>query len=248
MCAYAASFVERCGALTARDGVVFTTLCDQMRRAAELAARVTAAEVFLMHVPATWKGGGPRRYYRDELERLGRYLVRRGGRTTRRARLPEAPAVRRAQRGGNQSPGNGVPLALLGGHAAGVHGAVVELLQGCGGRIAYDGTEWAPAPLDSERFAEDPLEELTRAYFDTLPHPFRRPDAPFVDETARRAASHAVRGIVVLRQAWCDLWHGAALSLRERLSVPVLDLELPGEARLQGRDATRLAAFVEMLQ
>jgi len=57
---------------------VFTTTCDQMRRAAEWAALEAPAPVFLMNVPATHGAPAAARLYRDELHRLGRFLARRG--------------------------------------------------------------------------------------------------------------------------------------------------------------------------
>jgi benzoyl-CoA reductase/2-hydroxyglutaryl-CoA dehydratase subunit BcrC/BadD/HgdB len=60
------------------DAAVFATTCDQMRRIAGLAA-AGAAPVFLMNVPATWQTPAAARLYRDELRRLGRWLVEQGG-------------------------------------------------------------------------------------------------------------------------------------------------------------------------
>ena len=60
------------------DGVVVTTVCDQMRRLAESIARAGGPDVFLMNVPATWRTPAAARLYADELRRLGRRLVQRG--------------------------------------------------------------------------------------------------------------------------------------------------------------------------
>ena len=76
VCPYAHAFL---GALQddPAQAVVFTTVCDQMRRAAECAPPGKAA--FLMHVPATWQTAAAQRLYADELKRLGGFLVRLGG-------------------------------------------------------------------------------------------------------------------------------------------------------------------------
>ena len=58
--------------------LVLTTTCDQMRRAADIVGR-DAPPVFLFNVPATWQTAVSRQLYCDELERLGRFLVRAGG-------------------------------------------------------------------------------------------------------------------------------------------------------------------------
>jgi benzoyl-CoA reductase/2-hydroxyglutaryl-CoA dehydratase subunit BcrC/BadD/HgdB len=60
---------------------VLTTVCDQMRRAADLAARLSDGPVFLMTVPSTWQTAASRLYYLDEVKRLGRFLQRLGGRS-----------------------------------------------------------------------------------------------------------------------------------------------------------------------
>jgi len=78
-CPYARAFASEVCSDAAADAVVVTTLCDQMRRAAELIARDCALPVFLMHVPSSWQTAAAQRYYIDELRRLGRFLVRLGG-------------------------------------------------------------------------------------------------------------------------------------------------------------------------
>ena len=50
-----------------------------MRRISEL-ADAPGPPRFLLNVPATWQQPAPRRYYRDELLRLGAFLERLGGR------------------------------------------------------------------------------------------------------------------------------------------------------------------------
>ena len=79
MCPYAASFVNEVMSIGAADAVVMTTVCDQMRRVAELVDRDCRAPIFLMHVPATWETAAAHRFYVSELERLGRFLERLGG-------------------------------------------------------------------------------------------------------------------------------------------------------------------------
>jgi len=79
MCPYARALTGEVLAL--RDGqvAVFATTCDQMRRAAGWAALEAPAPVFLFNVPATHGTPAAARLYRDELHRLGRFLVRLGG-------------------------------------------------------------------------------------------------------------------------------------------------------------------------
>jgi benzoyl-CoA reductase/2-hydroxyglutaryl-CoA dehydratase subunit BcrC/BadD/HgdB len=82
VCPYARSFVNAVAAADCRsDAVVFTTVCDQMRRAAEVFSTVSGRPVFLMNVPSTWQTPAAMGLYVDELRRLGRFLVRLGGTT-----------------------------------------------------------------------------------------------------------------------------------------------------------------------
>jgi benzoyl-CoA reductase/2-hydroxyglutaryl-CoA dehydratase subunit BcrC/BadD/HgdB len=79
MCPYARALAGEAAALRDGHAAVFTTTCDQMRRAAEWAAREASSPVFLFNVPATYGAPAAARLYRDELHRLGRFLARLGG-------------------------------------------------------------------------------------------------------------------------------------------------------------------------
>jgi benzoyl-CoA reductase/2-hydroxyglutaryl-CoA dehydratase subunit BcrC/BadD/HgdB len=61
--------------------VIVTTACDQMRRAFDIIDRQTNCTTFLMNIPSTWEGSGALGLYLDELRRLGRFLVRQGGKS-----------------------------------------------------------------------------------------------------------------------------------------------------------------------
>jgi benzoyl-CoA reductase/2-hydroxyglutaryl-CoA dehydratase subunit BcrC/BadD/HgdB len=87
MCPYARAFVGEVA--SGARAAVFTTTCDQMRRAAEWAGRLGGPPVFLMNVPATWQTAVSARLYRDELRRLGGFLVRLGGAAPSREHLAE---------------------------------------------------------------------------------------------------------------------------------------------------------------
>lgn len=88
-CAYARSFAERARAW---DGgpIVFSTACDQMRRAADDLCQSCERPVFLLNVPATWQTDAARRLYRTEVERLGAWLARQGGQAHSAAGLTAA--------------------------------------------------------------------------------------------------------------------------------------------------------------
>ncbi|MCK5558266.1 MAG: 2-hydroxyacyl-CoA dehydratase, partial [Candidatus Hydrogenedentes bacterium] len=89
VCPYAAAFVDAVRPERGADAVVFTTACDQMRRASELADRVQHGRVFLMNVPSTWQTVAAQELYMSELQRLGRFLVQLGGSVPSAEKLSE---------------------------------------------------------------------------------------------------------------------------------------------------------------
>lgn len=146
--------------------------------------------------------------------------------------------------------GEKILLALVGGPLLKNDDALLDAIEHCGGRIVLDATESGertlPAPLDESRRQADPLAELARMYFQSIPDIFRRPnDELFVwlaSETTRRGA----RGIVVRRHLWCDLWHAELPRLSEECGLPLLEWEHGGDGSAAGF-ATRIEAFLEML-
>lgn len=79
LCPYARAFMNSLAVAPRPDAAVFTTVCDQMRRGAEVFAGLSDMPVFLMNVPATWETPSSLDLYADELKRLGRFLVALGG-------------------------------------------------------------------------------------------------------------------------------------------------------------------------
>ena len=79
LCPYARAFMNSPAGPPRPDAVVFTTACDQMRRAAEVFADQSGLPTFLMNVPSTWETASSLDLYTDELRRLGRFLVNLGG-------------------------------------------------------------------------------------------------------------------------------------------------------------------------
>lgn len=88
-CPYAHAYLEMSRSQP-HSPFIFTTTCDQMRRHAELADVSGSQRIFLMHVPTTWQTPAAVRLYRDELERLGRFLCHLGGASPSPEALREA--------------------------------------------------------------------------------------------------------------------------------------------------------------
>lgn len=152
-----------------------------------------------------------------------------------------------------QGPGGGVPLLLLGGPLLAEDDSFLELVEGAGGRIVVDGSETGertlPAPLDRRRLAEDPLDELARIYFDAIPDAFRRPNTRLYEWLGREVSARSVRGIILRRYPFCDLWHAELHRLRTWSDVPVLDLDVEtGDEGEASRTLARIEAFLEMLR
>ncbi len=150
---------------------VFTTACDQMRRAADATPAAAHASVFLFNLPATWQTAAARRLYHAEVERLGKFLQRLGGhaptnselaavmqaheekRTLLRRHLAHAPAPQAAAamaRFFNGEPipeavpasaNHGVPLALVGGPLSAPQWGMFDLIASAGGCVALNATE-----------------------------------------------------------------------------------------------------------
>jgi benzoyl-CoA reductase/2-hydroxyglutaryl-CoA dehydratase subunit BcrC/BadD/HgdB len=174
VCPYAGALLDAalCVPPLGRDvaALVLTTACDQMRYVAAMLEVRGRGPMFLLNLPSTWQTPAVRQLYRDELGRLGRFLVRLGGRRPSdadlsrimldfdRARRREENREGEGERGkggdsrvgvgGRVSPSaplprspSPIPLAVVGGPLLGADGAFFELVARAGGRVVLDGTE-----------------------------------------------------------------------------------------------------------
>jgi benzoyl-CoA reductase/2-hydroxyglutaryl-CoA dehydratase subunit BcrC/BadD/HgdB len=147
----------------------------------------------------------------------------------------------------------GIPLAVVGGPLPAEDYGLFDLVERAGGRVVLDGTDGGertlPAPFDHRRVAQDPLEELTDAYFLRMPDVFRRPNDGLYDWLGRHLAARNVRGILFRRYVWCDLWHGELHRLKAWSPVPVLEIDVGHDDQsAAGRTLARIEAFLEMLR
>jgi len=297
ICPYAGVVIDEVLSDLQASAVVLTTTCDQMRYSAAMLESQGDVPIFLMNVPSTWQTDAAGKLYRDELERLGRFLVRFGGRTPTKEKLAEVlfayddarSSVRAARprlsamqfvkaiagvRGSatekegeshlSERPSGsctqmspdpfsslGVPLAILGGPLLEKDHAIFDLVEKGGGRLVLDAAEGGertlPARLDRERVQADPLGELTRAYFNTIPDVFRRPNDELYQWLGQKLVSRRVRGILLHRYVWCDIWHAELARLKEWSPVPVLEIDECDDDASLSRTAGRIEAFLEML-
>ncbi len=89
LCPYADAFTCEAIADSTLGAIIFTTVCDQMRRIPETLPPETTATVFVLNVPTTWETASVHKLYRNEIERLGRFLCALGGATPSDDRLSE---------------------------------------------------------------------------------------------------------------------------------------------------------------
>lgn len=147
--------------------------------------------------------------------------------------------------------GGGVPLAIVGGPLIEKDYAIFDLVEQAGGRLVLDATEGGertlPAVFDRGRMEEDTLGELARAYFGAIPDVFRRPNDGLYEWLREELASRQVRGILLHRYVWCDIWHAELARLKEWSPVPVLEIDECDDDASLGRTAGRIEAFLEML-
>ncbi len=150
-------------------------------------------------------------------------------------------------------PAAGCPLALLGGPLTLEDYAIFDLIEQAGGRVVLDATEAGertmPAALDRRRTREDPPGALVDAYFGSIVDVYQRPNTPLYEWLQLEIGTRGVRGILLRRYLWCDLWHAELFRLKERSRVPVLELDVAGgDGSSRSRTLNRLEAFLEMLR
>jgi benzoyl-CoA reductase/2-hydroxyglutaryl-CoA dehydratase subunit BcrC/BadD/HgdB len=148
---------------------------------------------------------------------------------------------------------NGVPLAIVGGPLMRQDFALFDIIEQSGGRIVLDATETGErgmcGPFDRRRLHDDPLLELTDAYFGGIHDASRRPNSELYKWLQRELASRKVQGIIFHRYLWCDIWHAELRCLKDWSNLPVLDIDTAGDNETdEYRTANRIRAFLEMLQ
>ncbi|MGE5293200.1 MAG: 2-hydroxyacyl-CoA dehydratase [Solirubrobacterales bacterium] len=254
LCPYARAFVNDAAAENNAAGIVVTTLCDQMRRAYDLLARGTTTPAFLLNVPKTWLTVAAQRMYLDELKRLGRFLVRLGGRTPSHEDLTKAMIEHVAWAVPTDSPTHleGVPIAVVGGPLMQRDRILFDLIEESGGHVVLDATETGSRGrhrlFDRRRVVEDPLTELADAYFG-IPDASRRPNSELYAWLKEELAQAGARGIVFHHYVWCDAWRAELARVKEWAGLPVLGLDSDGHDETNvARLRTRIRAFLEMLQ
>jgi benzoyl-CoA reductase/2-hydroxyglutaryl-CoA dehydratase subunit BcrC/BadD/HgdB len=255
VCPYMRAFVNEACAGADTLGIILASTCDQMRRAKDHVETWSAIPVFLMNIPSTWQMPVALDIYLSELERLGSFLVQLGGKPPSRkalcAVMTEYDKRRASARSRREKTGpktTGIPLALVGGPLTVQDLRLLDVIEQSGGIIVLDATENGerilPLPFDRLRMQADPVGELARTYFESIPDVFQRPNSRLYEWLGKEIRRAGARSVILLRQVWCDKWHAEVARLREALDVPLLDLDLDGE-EMQTRHRMRIQAFLE---
>ncbi len=273
VCPYARAFANDLAACKDIGGVVVTTMCDQMRRVFDLLVRRIDVPAFLLNVPSTWETVAAQRLYLDELRRLGRFLVRLGGRTpddqglarvmldsvgwvlnprVKDVSVEETRGLRTHPTRSDHHDPDGVPLAVVGGPLMQRDRILFDIVAECGGQIVLDATETGQrgrcGPFNRRRLAEDPLMELAQAYF-RIPDASRRPNSELYQWLKEELTRAGARGILFHHYVWCDKWHAEFTRLKEWAKLPMLRLDSEGEGEMNSaRVRNRIHAFVETLR
>ena len=248
LCAWAAAFVESLAQQTDPDpAAVFTTACDQMRRAYELYRRRCDRPAFLLNVPKT-AGPTALAMLGDEYQRLARFLAALDGGRNGQDNLSDCFQAPQIQNPASAENG----LAVVGGP---LFDADLERLRQAieqiGLPLVFDGTEltWQNyrTPCDHTNLNAAPIETLAHRYLST-PAVWKRPAAPFFDWLDARLKTHRAVGVIVIQHPFCDYWRAGMYDIKSRLNVPVVTLESGQGARFSAAALSRLEAFLEQFE
>lgn len=271
VCAFAGA-MARLHQAQPHAGIVFTTACDQMRRAADATASSGGKHAFLFSLPATWQTSAARKLYHAEVARLGKYLESLGGHTPgeeelmREIRRSEAQrAHRRRILEAGSSSDRGVPVALVGGPLLPSQWSLFDAVEAAGGRVVLNATEpgersgllnQAEALRETVYAAAGaPLPALEMLIAEMLAVHFRsdRDESRVVLGGLVQEATRRVEAVVVSRIPGAShcAWEGAYLRehLAADLGVPAVEIEVPPvcDALLPAL-RTRLQAVLEIAQ
>lgn len=224
---------------------VFTTSCDQMRRAYDLYGSQSNRPAFLLNVPSG-QTAACLAYYRQELERLTRFLCSVTGAKLDTGLIEPAsttPAAADRQEGR-------INIAITGGPVCkSIYDQLQGLLSQSQAQLALDlcenviAAQWTRTDNASP---DETLTHLAQAYF-ALPAIWKRPNHSFHHELAGQAAVCEIDGIILFRHVFCDLWHSAAYDIKKSLPQAVLEIDLDGQANLSESAVSRIQAFLEVL-
>ena len=251
MCSFTQSWLEVLLNKAGKENfaAVFCTSCDQMRRAYDLYGQHSNQHAFLLNVPST-NTQHSLDYYRQELERLQQFLCSFSGKPFDKSQLKTmmSESGEKKLSSNNKRP---LKIAITGKAApASIQNALNEILDASNAgilldvnndKLAHHFLEFSRIPMQ-----KDPLTELANSYF-RLPAIWKRPNDIFYQRLTDEIRKNDIDGIILLRYIFCDLWHSTGYELKKRLAIPILEIDLDGNAELSASAVSRVQAFSEML-
>ncbi|OHB57417.1 MAG: hypothetical protein A2Y07_04330 [Planctomycetes bacterium GWF2_50_10] len=253
MCAHARLFLNHCCRLDPA-AVIFSSTCDQMRRAFDLFSFYSKVPSFLFNVPATWQNLTAQKLYRLELLRLGRFMQSIGGIEPSISALAGAFGTDNQVILGSRTCDTSSKLvAVIGEHRLAQSSDLFNLIEQLGGRVVLDalGTSGctSPAKIEMRSFYKDPLEEITSAYFGTIPSIFRRPNIMFYSWLRNAFVQNRPHGLLIQNFTWCDIWKAEIDVIKKQINIPVLEITIADTNEyLQPSIINRIEAFMETLK
>jgi benzoyl-CoA reductase/2-hydroxyglutaryl-CoA dehydratase subunit BcrC/BadD/HgdB len=248
MCSFTSAWLDGLQRKTAeseRFAAVFSSSCDQMRRAFDVFVMTPEQHGFLLNVPST---NSERAFdlYLNELRRLQGYLCKLSGQAMDWKRVNERPFQ---EPQAAESNGATIKIAVTGGPiAASVMEYVCSLVNDGGGEVVLKAAENDLKPALPMNLSEekDPLETLARAYFN-IPAIWKRPNTAYFQWLGQRVQEQSAEGIILFRQSFCDVWHSQGQEIAKQTARPVLEIDLDGKGTLSAGAVSRIEAFLEAL-
>ena len=247
MCAFTEAWLETLLGNVKRNEdfvAVFTTSCDQMRRAFDLYCHRSGRDAFLLNVPSTTTVNSLN-YYQQELERLQTFLCTVYGERFDESRLEKL--MLSSDLNNREPKSNGSPkIALVGGPVpASTRNILNTILKTSNSGIFFDAAEDTLIHQFQE-IKTTSLKELAAHYFQ-LPAIWKRPNDLFYDWFTQKIREKEIDGILLAQPVFCDLWHSQFYEFKNRFDIPALDIELDGRDSLPAAVVSRIQAFSETL-
>lgn len=229
---------------------ILATTCDQMRRCSETLSDDLPSPAFILTVPST-NTVSALKLYESELRRLAACLTRISGITpteeSLRAAVSRLDVSRTSQ---PESCDAAVPICLLGNHLPVPIADFLTTLRRFGGSVVVDGLEtgsrcyYDTKCILSSRGADAMISALAESCFSSIKDVARRPNSDFYRWLAVEIKKQTPKGILLVRNSWCDLWAIEAVRLRNHTELPLLELEF-ASTDLPASSLSRIEAFIE---
>ena len=247
MCSFTKAWVEELHDIADQNETaiaVFTTSCDQMRRAFDLVCHRKNLNTFLLDVPKTTNGKSLD-YYQFELKRLMQFLCEISDRSLNENLLVDVVS-KEAYRNDDGS-GNIINIAITGGSVPdAVLSNIDKTVRAENMRISLNLSENMLFPYIAKENTSLSLDDLAEAYFH-IPSIWKRPNDSFYEWFIQQISDTENDAVILFRHIFCDLWHSQVNEFKKRLQIPVIDIELDGQGTLSVAANSRLQAFLETL-